>query len=403
MHYISLFLSLSLLPLFSKGNPPGKHEENAIEIPGETPGKIMEDLENYLKEHHNSPEEYIIEKFKQKDVILLSEDHAVKHNLELARNIIPALYKAGIYNFGMEFGAAEDQGLLDSLVNAPAYDEATARRIMFNYNVGWVFKEYMDVYRAAWELNRSLPANARKFRILNISYRYNWAGCDERYFGVRTPATIQKIFYKGNTEFFRANLIKEQVIDKHEKILVLCGFGHAYTRYNTPYYDYREENFYRFDTHRMGNLLYKMAPSKVFTILLHYPFEGKTLGYAQLLPPANGYIDKVMKKFNHQRVGFDLAGTPFGNLRDTSQYSIGYKDFKLSDMADGYIYQKPFEAYEGCTIDPLFLTDENWPETVKNYPDKDIEKVPVSKEAYIEKISSYVNLEWRYRNLKKFD
>jgi hypothetical protein len=361
----------------------------------------QDQLEEYLKNNWKSPEQYIIDKFKERDVILLSEDHALKHNLEMARDLIPLLYQAGVYNFGMEFGAEEDQPLLDSLVNAPEYDENTARRIMFNYNVGWVFNEYMDIYKAAWKLNRSLPAGARKFRVLNISYRYNWAVCDSNYFGIRTPGLISRIFSKGNTEFFRANLIKKQILDKKEKILVLAGFGHSYTRYKTPYYDYREKDFYRFDTHRMGNILYGYAPGKVYTILLHYPFDGKTLGWATQYAPAGGAIDKVMERFRDKRIGFDLVNTPFGNLHDTSAYSIGYPDFRLNDMADGYIFQKPFEQYEGCTIDQHFLTEQNWPETVLNYPDKDLQKPPSSKEEYLASISKYVDMKLRYRNLKK--
>lgn len=359
-----------------------------------------EALKKYLEQNWRSPEQYIIEKFKTRDVILLSEEHAIKHNLELAQQIIPELYRAGVYNFGVEFGAFEDQALADSLVTAPEYNEDIARRIMFNYNVGWVYQEYRDIYKAAWNLNKSLPAKAKKFRILNISYKYNWAGCDDKYFGIRTAETYNRIFNKGNTEFYRAGVIKSQILDKHEKVLVLCGFGHAYTRYNTPYYDYREEHFYRFDSHRMGNILYRLAPTKVFTILLHYPFEGKTYGPMILYPPAGGAIDVVMKKFADKRVGFDLVKTPFGALRDTSQYSIGYPDFKLSDMADGYIYQKPFSEYEGCTIDKNFFTEANWPEVKRNYPDKDVERVPESKEAYLERISRYVDLKWRYRTVK---
>lgn len=369
-------------------------------VPSLSYGQSALELEKYIQEKAASPEDYIVEKFKTKDVLLLSEDHAIKHNLQLIINVIPKLYKAGVYAVGMEFGAYEDQQLLDSLITAPAYNEALARKIMFSYNVGWAYKEYTDVYKAAWELNHSLPYGARKFRILNISYKFNWTDCDTRTFGIRTIETYSRVFNKGNTEFFRASVIKKEVLDKKEKILVICGFGHAYSKYHTPYFDYREENFYRLDNNRMGNILYRLAPKKVFTILLHYPFESKTLGYTHLLKPADGAIDKVMEKFPNKRVGFDLAGSPFGKLRDTSFYSIGHAGFKLSDMADGYIYERPFDTYEGCTIDSLFLTDQNWPEVIKNFPDKDVDKLPATKELYLERIGKYTDLKWRYRNIK---
>jgi len=356
--------------------------------------------EKYLSKNWKTPQQYILDKFKKYDIVLLSEDHAIRHNLELAQAMIPELYKAGVYNFGMEFGAEEDQELLDSLVNAPEYSENVARRIMFNYNVGWVFKEYMEVYRAAWKLNRSLPRNAKKFRVLNISYRFNWAGCDSSRFGVRTPTTYSNIFNRGNTEFFRANVIDKEILQKGQKILVLAGFGHSFSRYHTPYYDYRVQNFIRFDNNRMGNILYRKAPKKVFSILLHYPFESRSVAFMKLYSPANGDIERIMSRFERKSVGFDLINTPLGELRDSSSYSIGYKDFRLQEMADGYIFLKPLKETQGCTIDSNFLTDANWPEVVLNYPDKDVDKIPANKEEYLNKIARYVDIDWRYRNLQ---
>ena len=126
----------------------------------------------YIRNKAISPQAYVIEKFKTYDVILLGEHHLVKQNLQFVTQLISELYRNGIYAIGMEFGAQEDQHVLDSLVLAPAYDEQTARQIMFNYNVTWGYQEYIDVYKAAWKFNHTLPANARKFRILNLSYLF---------------------------------------------------------------------------------------------------------------------------------------------------------------------------------------------------------------------------------------
>ena len=76
--------------------------------------------------------------------------------------MIPKLYAHGIYMLGMEFGAYEDQKQLDSLINAPRYNENLARQLMFNYNTRWAIVEYMNLYKAAWEWNHSLPEQAKK-------------------------------------------------------------------------------------------------------------------------------------------------------------------------------------------------------------------------------------------------
>lgn len=77
--------------------------------------------------------------------------------------MIPKLYANGIYMLGMEFGAYEDQKQLDSLINAPRYNENLARQLMFNYNTRWAIVEYMNLYKAAWEWNHSLPEQAKSF------------------------------------------------------------------------------------------------------------------------------------------------------------------------------------------------------------------------------------------------
>lgn len=355
-------------------------------------------LLDYLQNNWKSPEKYIIDKFQDHDIIFLSEDHGIKHNLLLVQDIIPFLYKVGVYNVGMEFGASEDQDRLDSLVTAPKYDENIARKIMFSYNVGWALKEYMDIYKAAWNLNRSLSSDAKKFRIVNLSYKYNWESCDQKSFGIKTPETVRRIFYKGGTEEYRAGVVKDLIIDKQEKILILTGGLHAFTRYQQPEYDYYAEGFYHLLDRSFGNLVYKLVPNKVFTILLHYPFESKTKAYS--LRPAMGAIDEVMKNFQDKRVGFDLVGTPLGELRDTSFFSIGHPDFKLSDMADGYIYQKAFQDYEGCTFDEKFFTEENWPEVLKQYPDQDMGLKPKSLLEYRLRIQKFLDVKTRYSKVK---
>jgi uncharacterized iron-regulated protein len=130
---------------------------------------------SYLNQYGKTPTDYILGKFSTYDVVLLGEDHAIKEDLDFIIDLIPSLYKAGVYNLGMEFGASEMQSKLDSLLNAKIYDEESARDMMYFYNVGWAYKEYTDIYWSVWKFNKSLPVNAKKFKILNLSYQYNWS------------------------------------------------------------------------------------------------------------------------------------------------------------------------------------------------------------------------------------
>ena len=349
---------------------------------------LIDNSIKYLNKNNSSPQEYIIDKFSNADIILLAEDHRVKENLDFLGSLIPQLYKNGIFTIGMEFGAYEDQKLLDSLVTAETYDENLARQLMFNYNPGWAFKEYMDIYRCAWAYNQTLKKNERKFRILNLSYKYNWAA----FSGQRTPENMKNVFYNGNIEFFRFKMVENEIIRKNEKVLILTGDVHAFTKYHFPFYDFASPNYVRFDSTYFGNLIYAKYPKKVFSILLHKPFYNYPNKKPMLISPANGKIEQIMSLLYNQPMGFDLMNTPLGNLPDSSYYSMGYPNFKLSDFYDGYIFLKPIKQLSSCTIDTLFLNEANWQEACKNIPDPDWHPKPNSLAAYWEQIYNFADV-----------
>jgi hypothetical protein len=359
------------------------------------PTPSLQSLRDYLAAHAQTPVDYVLSAFNSHSVVLLAEDHAIRHNLALAHSLIPRLYQAGITNFGMEFGASEDQPALDRLVTARRYDRDTARRLMYNYNVGWAYREYMDLYHAAWQLNRSLPRGARPFRILNLGYRYNWAGAP----AVRTPENACQIYPHGPVDAYRAEIVRRQVLERGEKIAILTGTVHAFTRYHIPFYDFNAPGFVRFEDRNLGQLLYRTHREEVFCILLHQPFEDKWEGGARLVRPAGGLLDEVLSGYAHGPVGFDLADSPFGDLPDDSACAWGRPDFRLAQLADGYIYDRPFEEFEGCTIDEDFLSEDDWPAIYDQIPDPDWRPRPTSLDDYWAEIRAYADLHQRYATL----
>ncbi|MDT8715957.1 ChaN family lipoprotein [Clostridium sp. 19966] len=351
----------------------------------------MEAYVNYLEKNYLTPQQYVLNKFQTHDVILLGENHAVKDNLEFVISIIPKLYENGIYNLGMEFGAAEDQDDLDRLITSEEYDENEARGLMYNYNVKWAYKEYTDVYKAAWKLNKSLPKDAVKFRVLNLSYVYNWSAFSR----IRTPINAKKIFHKGNTEIYRANIIEKEVLNKGQKLLVLTGIVHAFTRYKSPVYDHNAEHFYHLQGGWLGNRLYEKYGNRIFSILLHQGLQNiNTL----VLSNTSGVktIEAIMNNLKNKSAGFDLVNSIMGDIRDDSYYSIGYNDFSLKDLFDGYIFIKPLKSLQGCSIDHKYIQGKKYDEIIDKYPDKDWSPIPVNEKEYWEKVSEYVNMSKRY-------
>jgi hypothetical protein len=352
----------------------------------------------YLSNNKMSPQEYIVSRFATKDIILLSEEHRVKENLELVKSLIPALYKNGVYTIGMEFGASENQKTLDSLILAPEYNEDLARKLMFNYNSGWVFKGYTDLYKTAWLFNKTVSKSAKKIRILNLSYRYNWSS----FSGYRTPEKMKKVFYKGNTEAYRFGIVEKEIMAKGEKVLILTGDIHAFTKYKFPVYDFLGEDFVRLENGYFGNLLYDKYPQKVYSVLLHKPFMNRPDIKPELVSPANGAIETIMQKLNNEPVGFDLINTPLGKLRDDSYYSLGYKNFALEDFYDGYVFLKPIKKLSGCDIDTAFLTEKNWEQAKENVTDPDWRPRAKNLEEYWKQILEYADVPKKYAEVDKY-
>jgi hypothetical protein len=351
----------------------------------------------YLHEQGRTPEQYVLDCFAARDVVLLAEDHAIRHNLLLVQRLIPLLPAAGVYTLGMEFGASEDQAALDALTTADAYDEAQARRLMFNYNVGWAYREYTDLYRAAWAYNRARPAGSRPFRVLNLSYRYDWRDAGP----VRTPAGTRRVFAKGGTERYRAELIGREVLDRGDKLLVLTGGVHALTRCTVPEFDFNADGFVRYDDGYMGHRLHRAAPGRVACVWLHRPLDSRLNGPAERVHPASGALERILSRLTNRRAGFDLLTadghlTPLGALAEDSYYATGRPGFRLADLADGYIYEMPFRGMRGCTVDEAFLTDDNWPEARAQWPDPHWRPRPNSPSDYWREVRAYVDIGRRY-------
>jgi hypothetical protein len=344
-----------------------------------------QELVQYLKNHWQSPEDYVIEKFKDYDIVFIGESHRVKHNLELIYNLIPRLYQAGIYNLGIEFGCYEYQDEVDKLITASKYDEDLARLIMFKFYVIWGYKEYMDIYRKAWELNKSLPEGAPKFRVVNLAYRLK-----------RSPkiGLFLKILLKGEPDVFMGKMILKEFVDKGEKALIFSGSHHAFTRYYQPRYNFEKKKLIKLNKNRMGNVVYQKIPNRVYNILLHQPWRTNE-NFDEYSYPVDGVIDTVMQEFEDKRVGFDVRGTPFGKLKDDdTYYALGYPDFTLSTMCDGYIFLNHFKDFEGCTIDTKFITEKNFQEALDYFDE------PERREEF-KKPEDFINLMKERANIKK--
>lgn len=305
-----------------------------------------DNLLNYIKANWATPEDYVISKFKDHDYIFIGEYHRIKHDVELISNLIPLLYKNQIYNLAIEFGVYDNQYLIDSLINAPEFNRKLIDSIFFKYYPAWGYKEYIDLYEAAWDVNHSPNSGTNKFRIINLGCLYN--PCVRNHFNGNDP------------DIYMAHVVMKELVSKNQKALIYSGCHHAFTKYHQPLYDFEKDTLYGFNTTRMGNVIYDSLKEKIFNIYLHAAWISDKGFDADGVFPVNGVIDSVMNNFSDKRVGFDVVNSPFGKLRASgTYYAFGYSDFTLDKFCDGYIYQHSFKDYEPITMEANFITKTN--------------------------------------------
>jgi hypothetical protein len=323
------------------------------------------ELLSYLQHTGLPPEDYIISKFKQYDVIMLGEYHRVRHDPLFVQRLIPILYRNGIHLLGFEFSLPEDQERIDQLISAKEYDESLAIDILRNFGGIWPFRQYLDVFKAAWSVNSTLPPNAERFRILALTPRVDW---EKANYGTEQEQLIQKQL--ANTmDSVSAIIVEREAFQNGKKILVYCGRHHAFSKFRQPAWDeYSSEFLGRYAEGRAGQRLHRKYPDKVITVMLNAPNwypACQTWGL-----PFGGVIDRIFRMYQ-KPVGFDVPGSPFGNLIDSSSvFSLGYGKIRCSDFCDGYIVLDQIKNYQGPTLIDGWLNGVSFSDFTKRLPKK---------------------------------
>lgn len=359
---VGIFLFLN--PLKYITNRGGVERRPAV------PPERLSALVSWAGQNARIPEDYIVGAFAKHDIVFLGELPKLRPNVQLVSLLIPRLYAAGVRSLGIEYALSDDQKDIDALVTAPAWDEAKARAITFDWVVTWGFQEYIDIYKAAWNINHSRPAGAPPFRVIGLSVRQNWQYLKTAQ-DARNPEVVAKLFANGVPDAHMAQVIMSDLVRPGEKALVYCSAEHAFTRYESPDYEKSAKEMKLSETRRAGVIVSQAIGPRAFTILLHGPWPdpgSRTgLGWA-----ADGAIDALIDALplDKRLAGFDTAGTPLGALPITTggYRGSGKTPLTLADVTDGYVIQGPLSEYGTVTPIKDFVRPEDAAAALERFP-----------------------------------
>jgi len=324
---------------------------------------------SWIKKNGQSPKDYLVRIAGQHQVTLLGEIHNQKDNLEFLNSAIPDLYfKSGVRCIGMEVLKADMNKNIKKLVNNPSYDEGLAMKIARSqpWQI-WGDKEYWDVLKTVWELNKSLPANAPKMRLIGLDG--DWEGPNIGVLNIGGDAkgaspflekfkifpAIKDIIIEGNRESIMASNIEEEMIKKGDKGVVLVGFYHTMTQLGYPQIQNHKVVAVQ---QRMGLLLGQKYKDQIFGIELFQPLSPQDEDNAR--PPVlEGFIQAILNKSDKTAVGFSIKNSPFEFIRDSySDVFDYYPSICYGDVAAGLICLKRSDKRRHCTWTEDYISNE---------------------------------------------
>ncbi len=349
-----------------------------IEYPSLDPS-VASELQAWLDSNGKSPADYVLGKFDDHDVVILGEPHRLRDHPLLVQELIPQLPEHGVHVLATEFARVVDQHLIDSLLNAPVWHEELAIEIQLRQYSLWPWREYLDIFKVAWQYNRSISSDQIPFEIVGLNCAPDWS-----VFETREDLDIsdkRREAWGGCTEADWASVALKEV-NSGEKVLAFCGMHHAFSGYTQPRVN-GDGEFLGFEEGRFGNHLRDSLGGQVFTIALHQLWYERTSQYSNAnLRPVDGAIDAVMELRADSLcpVGFDVVGSPFGELTDRNAiYAVGYDHFTLSTYCDGYVYFDPFSESKVVTFIEGYYNESNI----------DVARVSVSQPQYRDATPEY--------------
>lgn len=274
-----------------------------------------------LRAQRTAPIDYVLGLFDRYDIVILGERlHPEASQWEFIYDLVAdPRFAARVGHVFTEYGTRSQQAYLDSFLAAPHLNDhevaERARHLLRNPNVWptWTNTNFYTYLTRLYRLNCSLPSRQRIRHYLTDQHIV-WDGL---------TAEGYQAFRKGlvDRDHDMAQLVLDELAglraagDPRAKALVVMNYRHAFRlREQRPLYNTAE-------------FLFQAAPGRTANVLLNtdMPFLWA--------PIAGGAWDAALAQSGNPPLGFDLAGTPFGEdafdlfyFDPTARFRLRYAD-----------------------------------------------------------------------------
>ncbi|MFO7782133.1 MAG: hypothetical protein R6W94_10955 [Spirochaetia bacterium] len=314
------------------------------------------------------PITFVLDALDDHRAVFLGEFPQIAEHPRFLAELVPLLPEHGVRAVGVDFALARDQVLIDRLTTGPEYDEDLAHRILRRRLPIWGYREYAEVFRAAWELNRGRPETDR-IRIIGLNVmddqRPTQLPREERPTGAELGRAL---FPNGLPDRGMARTALEALETIDGPVLLYAGARHAFTRFRDLEYENRMAELGFPDARRAGNILQAELGEDIVTVYLHGPWPDEQ-GRNGLTFAAGGLIDAIVEEAadaseeaaeEGPRFAIPISGSPLAeHYIEHGDYAKLRDGFSFGDLTDAYVVLAPTGELSAATPIEDFITEAN--------------------------------------------
>mgnify|MGYP001336849730 CR=1 FL=1 len=299
-----------------------------------------------------SASEHLVELASSKQLVLLGDQIGISQHVSFVAQILPELHEAGVRNLAWEFTNSRAQQQLDGLLSADEWNDVVCTELFVDLmGIGFTYREYAEVVKAAWSLNRTLESSASAFRIIGLGIPTYVE--DPELLDGRSASELELRnwwmggHYRDVAAFHMANILTNEILRTGERALVLVSSERSTT------------NFVQWDdglpTVSVGNLLYRWVGEGVARAVFH-----GAIADSMAVERVEALVAAAPENPETFGIALNLATLGSVGLNEVVGSVDGVDtSLRLRDIADSYLWIAGVDDWEPCELIPDVITSKN--------------------------------------------
>jgi hypothetical protein len=345
---------------------------------------LAQELGLELEEHAIPAGVFLLQQVQQHRIIYLSELGGIAQEpLFLANNLEDLVFQAGLEQLGLHILRAEDQVLIDQLMEAESFDEEFAKRLLFQRSVVWGYQEYLAIIRQAWQVNNRRPG---ALRVIGLQIRQDFSQILTQQ-DLQDPAKLRTLMNNGIPDRRMAEHLLEFLNPEQPKTTLLFVLREqTFPQIDLPLYVQQMEGLGFSGEVQFARLIYQAGFTQSVSLTFHSPWpSNQTRNRSEF--PADGAIDAALDLWEESNrstnrgnrnqsiypIGFLFQG-PFSALPiQRSLFNFGFSGegadtLLLGQSFDGTIVLDRIHRLTAAQVIPNFITQENLSQAIQWFP-----------------------------------